>query len=60
MEAKNCCGNCLNFLKISKQYGLCIITKTDIKNANTGGLNQVYMRVAKYNVCNGHFNLKEK
>ena len=53
-EIKNCCGNCIGYGKISKQYGLCLGTNYEIKNVNTGKINNVYVRVGKYNICKNH------
>lgn len=53
-EIKKCCGNCSFYLKISKQFGSCLATKCEIMNANTGQINNIYVRVAKYNFCNNH------
>ena len=44
-EIKKSCGNCTVYCKISKQFGLCLGTNYEIKNVNTGKINNVYVRV---------------
>ena len=54
MGAKKFCGNCQNYNKISKQYGECLRVTFTLKNVNNGNINNVYVRVGKYNYCLNH------
>lgn len=54
MDNKQCCGTCVNWCRISKQFGLCIPTNKQILNVNIKQYNNVYYRTGKYNYCDNY------